>query len=106
MMPDSTSSYLGFPPTAPFTGKALHGIIDGTSAFSIPRSFAINLAAAKFSNELLKFMSAGLEDGPGISYHLVAQMEEEFVKLQRSLHDGTPGTLALFKSVKTQLTKS
>jgi hypothetical protein len=65
--------------------------MDGTSPYSIPRSFSINLAAAKFSNGLLKAMSAGLQDGPGISYHLVEQMEEDFVKLQRSLHDGTPG---------------
>lgn len=65
--------------------------MDGTSPYSIPRSFAINVVAAKFSNGLLKAMAAGLEDGPGISYHLVEQMEEDFVKLQRSLHDGTPG---------------
>lgn len=63
----------------------------GTSPYSVPRSFATNLAAARYSNGLLKAMAAGLEDGPGISYHLVEQMEDDFVKLQRSLHDGTPG---------------
>lgn len=95
---------MGYPPTAPFTGKALHGIVNGTSPYSIPRSFSINLAAAKFSNRLLKAMTAGVEDGPGFSYHLVEQMEEEFVKLQRSLHDGTPGMMPFAILTGPQLT--
>lgn len=71
--------------------------MDGTGGLAVPRSFAISLAAAKFYNGVLKTVTAGLEDGPGISFHVVAQMEEEFVKLQRSLHDGTPGKVSPFQ---------
>ncbi|KAB5570284.1 hypothetical protein GE09DRAFT_1283423 [Coniochaeta sp. 2T2.1] len=85
-----TSSFLGYLPTAPFIGKALHGVIDGTSPYSIPRSFSVNLATAKWTNGFLKAISVAIEEGRGISYHVVEQMEEDFVKLQRSLHDGTP----------------
>ncbi|KAK1765730.1 hypothetical protein QBC33DRAFT_495072 [Phialemonium atrogriseum] len=77
------SSYIGYPSTASLFGKSIDRVLDGTISWTVPRSFIIQLETARFSNRLSKTVAACLEEAPGVSHHLVAQMEEEFAKLQK-----------------------
>ncbi|KAL1882776.1 hypothetical protein VTK73DRAFT_901 [Phialemonium thermophilum] len=84
------SSYLGCPSTTPVFGKALDSVLDGTGHCSVPRSFVVHLETARFSSRLSRTAIACLEDTPGISHHVVSQMEEEFIKLNRLLYPDNP----------------
>lgn len=84
------SSYIGYPSVAPFSGHSMDKVLCGHNPYNMPRGFKIALQAAKFSNKLSKTVAACLEDAMGISHHLVDQAEEEFLRLQRSLHPGVP----------------
>lgn len=87
----SISSYIGYPSTASLFGKSIDRVLDGTIPWTVPRSFIIQLETARFSNRLSKTVAACLEEAPGVSHHLVAQMEEEFAKLQKFSYPDNAG---------------
>jgi hypothetical protein len=69
----------------------MDGIIARTGPSPIPPSFALHLEAARFSQRTAKIMGSCIEESRGVSPHVVAQLEEEFFKLQRMLYPNNDG---------------
>ncbi|KAK3322137.1 hypothetical protein B0H66DRAFT_191905 [Apodospora peruviana] len=80
------SSYMGCPSTNSPFNKTIDKLLDGSSMFPLPRYFSTHLETARFGNRVSKTMCASLEEAQGVSHHLVAQMEEEYSKVQSLLY--------------------
>ncbi|KAH8890925.1 hypothetical protein GQ53DRAFT_721097 [Thozetella sp. PMI_491] len=80
------SGYMGTPSTAAVFNKTIDRVLDGSSPFSLPRYFHVQLETSRFANRVARVMSTSLEESQGVSHHLVALQEEEFAKVQRLIY--------------------
>ncbi|PSS00905.1 hypothetical protein BD289DRAFT_422914 [Coniella lustricola] len=77
------STYSGTPSTAQFCNRTLESVMDRTSSIQVPTYFYVLLQSAAFLNQLSRTMAASLEEGRGVSHHLVDHLAEDFTKVQR-----------------------
>ncbi|KAK5664254.1 hypothetical protein OQA88_471 [Cercophora sp. LCS_1] len=80
------SAYMGCPSSGALFNKTIDSLLDGSSPFSVPRYVVIHLETTRFLNRVSRTMCASLEEAQGVSHHLVAQMEDEYTKVQRTLY--------------------
>lgn len=85
------SSYMGCPSTNSPFNKTIDKLLDGTSIFPLPQYFQTHLETARFGNRVSRTMCSSLEEAQGVSHHLVAQMEEEYSKVQSLLYAHNSG---------------
>jgi hypothetical protein len=82
---------MGCPSSSSLFNKTIDTMLDGSGHFPIPRYFAIHLETSRFSNRVSRIMCASLEEAQGVSHHLVAQMEDEYTMVQRTLYPDNSG---------------
>lgn len=88
------STYSGTPSTGQFFNRTIESVLDRTSSVQVPNYFYVLLESASFLNRVSKSMAASLEEGRGVSHHVVDNMVEDFSKLQRILSaQGVSGML-------------
>jgi transcriptional regulatory protein LEU3 len=80
------TAYMGCPSAPALFNKTIDSLLDSSNATPIPRYFAIHLETSRFSSRVARTMCASLEEAQGVSHHLVAQMEDEYTKVQRALY--------------------
>ncbi|KAK4190089.1 hypothetical protein QBC35DRAFT_111720 [Podospora australis] len=80
------SAYMGCPSASSLFNKTVDQLLDGSSAYPLPRYFYLHLETSRFANRVSRTMCASLEEAHGVSHHLVAYMEEEYTKVQRLLY--------------------
>ncbi|KAK0722809.1 hypothetical protein B0T26DRAFT_704127 [Lasiosphaeria miniovina] len=80
------SAYMGCPPSSTLFNKAIERMLDGTSPFPLPRYFVVHLETSRFADRVSRTMCASLEEGQGVSHHLVAHMEQEYSRIQGLLY--------------------
>lgn len=79
------STYSGTPATGQFFNSTIESILDRTSPVQVPLYFCVLLETAAFLHRLSRSMAATLEEGRGISHHVVDHFVEDFAKVQRLL---------------------
>lgn len=79
------STYNGTPATGQFFNKTIESILDRTSPVRLPMYFCVLLESAAFLHGLSRSMAANLEEGRGVSHHVVDHFVEDFGKVQRLL---------------------
>lgn len=84
---------MGCPSSGALFNKTIDSLLDGSNPFSVPRYVIIHLETTRFLNRVSRIMCASLEEGQGVSHHLVAQMEDEYSKVQRTLYPENSGKL-------------
>lgn len=90
------STYSGTPATGQFFNKTIESVLDRTSPVRLPMYFCVLLESAAFLHRLSRSMAAHLEEGRGISHHIVDHFVEDFGKVERLLSaDNTSGKLDL-----------
>ncbi|KAK3494951.1 uncharacterized protein B0T23DRAFT_121741 [Neurospora hispaniola] len=80
------AAYMGCPSPSLLFNQTVDSLLDRSSSISMPRYFILHLETARFANKLISTMSASLEQSQGVSHRLVAQMEEEYSKIQCLLY--------------------
>ncbi len=91
-MSDSVSAYMGCPSASSLFNATIDKLLDGSSHMPVPRYLKVHLETSRFSNRVSRTMCASLEEGQGVSHHLVAQMEDEYTKVQKLLYPDNSGT--------------
>jgi transcriptional regulatory protein LEU3 len=86
LTPIRVSAYMGCPSAPALFNKTIDSLLDSSNPFPIPRYFTIHLETSRFSSRVSRTMCASLEEAQGVSHHLVAQMEDEYTKVQRALY--------------------
>lgn len=86
------STYSGTPSTGQYFNSTIEGIIDRTSPVKIPMYFYILLESAAFLHRVGRTIAANLEQGKGVSHHVVEQLEEDFQQVQGLMSAGISGT--------------
>lgn len=79
------STYSGTPATGQFFNKTIDSILDRTSPVQVPMYFYVLLESAAFLHRLSRSMAANLEEGRGVSHHVVDYFVEDFGKVERLL---------------------
>lgn len=79
------STYSGTPATGQFFNRTIESILDRTSPIQVPMYFCVLLESAAFLHRLSRSMAANLEEGRGVSHHVVDQFVEDFGNVQRLL---------------------
>lgn len=82
---------MGCPSPSLLFNRTVDSLLDRSSSISMPRYFVLHLETARFANKLISTMSASLEQSQGVSHRLVAQMEEEYSKIQCLLYPDNSG---------------
>lgn len=77
------STYSGMPSTGQFFNSTIEHVLTGTSPIQIPMYVHVLLESAAFLHRLSRTMAATLEEGRGVSHHVVDHLVEDFSKLQR-----------------------
>ena len=85
------AAYMGCPSPSLLFNQTIDSLLDGSSLISMPRYFILHLETTRFANKLISTMSASLEQSQGVSHRLVAQMEEEYSKIQCLLYPDNSG---------------
>ncbi|KAJ0118351.1 Transcriptional regulatory protein SEF1 [Diaporthe amygdali] len=82
------STYSGTPSTGQYFNSTIESILDRTSPIKIPMYFYIQLESAAFLHRVGRTVAANLEQGKGISHHVIEQLEEDFQKVQGLMSAG------------------
>lgn len=77
------STYSGTPSTGQFFNSTIEYVLSRTSTVQVPMYFYVLLESASFLNRLSRVMAASLEEGRGVSHHVVDHLVEDFSKMQR-----------------------
>lgn len=93
------AAYMGCPSPSLLFNQTIDSLLDGSSSISMPRYFILHLETARFANKLISTMSASLEQSQGVSHRLVAQMEEEYSKVQCLMYPDNSGEHILFSYI-------
>lgn len=87
------STYGGTPSTGQYFNSTIESILDRTSPVKIPMYFYVLLQSAAFLHRVGRTIAANLEQGKGISHHVVEQLEEDFQHIQGLMSAGISGEL-------------
>lgn len=79
------STYSGTPSTGQFFNKTIESVLDRTCPIQVPTYLYVLLESAAFLNRLSRAMAANLEEGRGVSHHVVDHIVEDFSIVQRLL---------------------
>lgn len=86
------STYSGTPSTGQFFNSTIEYVLSRTSPIQVPMYFYVLLESAAFLHRLSRLMAASLEEGRGVSHHVVDNLVEDFSKMQRlTSADGISG---------------
>lgn len=88
------STYSGTPSTGQFFNSTIENVLSRTNTTQVPMYFYVLLESASFLHRLSRVMAASLEEGRGVSHHVVDHLVEDFSKMQRLMSsDGVSGKL-------------
>lgn len=79
------STYSGTPSTGQLYNKTIDSILDRTNPVQVPMYFYVLLESSAFLHRVNRIMAATLEEGKGVSHHVVDHLLEDFGKVQKLL---------------------